>query len=277
MNSFDTLSISNARLTTTNITKNIYFSTNQRDTSRYPSASDFVLDSPVPLTQVHGICIKHYKYTPEALVNNNSRTLDIIATSSTGQSTTTINIKKGDYENCITHLLSEINSYIKVLNVQFAVDPTSGKVTLSFAGDYVTDYIAFSPSRLLRILGFSKGVAIYRTSPPSLSNHDVYQNVATANGPYHMINDTSLVLRITDIETVHSIDQTCNRATAIMMSSRSKYNMVEQHYSTYFPLIQVQYRVQTLRIKLLNIYGDLYDLDDDDASFSIEFHCNTER
>jgi hypothetical protein len=229
------------------------------------------------LTQVHGICIKHYKYTPEALINNNSQTITVTAVSSTGLSTTTITIKKGDYDNCINQLLTEINCYLEVFNVQFTVDPVTRKVSLSFAGSYVTDYLAISYSRLLRILGFSKGVAIYRSTPPSLGNHEVYQNIAVANSKYSVINDTSLVLRINDIETVHSTDQTCNRATAIMMSSRSKYNVVEQHYSTYFPLIQIQYRVQTLRVKLLNVYGDPYDLDDDDASFSIEFHCSTER
>ena len=38
---------------------NVYFSSEDRDITKYPSASSFVVDLPDVLTQIHGISISH--------------------------------------------------------------------------------------------------------------------------------------------------------------------------------------------------------------------------
>ena len=60
----------------------VYFSSEDRDMVKYPSAANFVFDLPDTLTQIHGMSISHFKFVPENLINNinNSFTFTAVGT-----------------------------------------------------------------------------------------------------------------------------------------------------------------------------------------------------
>lgn len=257
--------------------RNIYVSTRQRDIVKYPSASDFTIELPITLKNVHGVVIRNFKYTPEPLVHNNNRTFTFVANSGTVSGS--LSLTKGDYGQDITTLLAEINSYLNAYDVQFSIDTTTQKVQLSFAGSFVTNYFAIPYCPLLQLLGYRTGVCLYRTglAPATLPNTTIgYDTVAVATNNYRTVNDTDMIIRITDVEAIFSQDATANRATAILMSSRSPLNVTEVLPNDYYQLMQVQHRLQQLRIKILNSSGTSYDLQDEDASFLIQFYCYVE-
>ena len=151
----------------------------------------------------------------------------------------------------------------------------ANKVSFTFTGGYVSEYFAIPSCKLLTLLGYSNGICLYRTGSapsPLPSGTFGYETVAVATNAYRVVRDTDMVLRITDIEAVLSTDAVCHRATAVLLSSRSPQNFVE-HMPTQLPLLQIQHRLQQLRIQILNTDGDLYDLGEEDASFLIEFYC----
>ena len=252
--------------------RTIFLSVSHRDTQSYPSSSDFVVDLPTTINHVHGVAVRNFKYTPEPLINANNNVFTFVIDGST---TGTLRLSKGDYTQSIPELLAEINNLLNAYDVHFMVNPDTQKVDFTFAGSYVTSYFAIPSCKLLKLLGFSDGICLHRTgatfSTPSGTVR--YETSAAATSAFKIVNDTDMIIRITDIEAMLSVSSVCNRATAILLSSRSPQSVVEQVQHMYSPLLQTQQRVQRLRVKILNSDGDLYDLNDEDASFTIDFYC----
>lgn len=256
------------------IVRNIFVSTKHRDVAKYPSASDFTVEIPLMVKNVYAVTVRNFKYTPEKVINNNNASFSFTANSGTASGT--LAIEKGDYNNSIDDILFALNNVLAAYDVQFSLDPATQKVRLTFAGSFVTNYFAIPACKLLTLLGFPSGICLYRTgSAPSPLPSDTfgYDTVAVAASQYREYNDTDLILRITDVEAILSSDLVSNRATAIIMSSRSPQSIVENSAWDALPLLQIQHRIQQLRIKIVNSDGDLYDLGDENASFLIEFHC----
>jgi hypothetical protein len=239
------------------LVRTVFLSVSHRDATVYPSASDFVIDLPSTITKVHGVAIRNFKYTPEQLINSKNNTLSF---SVNGGESKSVALSKGDYNQNITELLTEINTLLSTESVEFTVVTVedSQKIKVSFTG---ATTITIPSSKLLKLLGFQTGILLHK------------DETALATASYKIVNDTDLVLKITDIEAMLSVNAVCNRATAILLSSRSSKSVVEQIQYQYSPLLQVQHRVQKLRVKILNSSGDLYDLGED-ASFAIDFYCS---
>ena len=242
---------------------NVYFSSEDRDIEKYPSPSSFVIDLPDTLTQIHGISISHFKFVPEKLMNNNNNTFKFTAVGNETVSGT-ITIKKGDYDTNIVNLLAEINTQLIPYNVMFTVDQTTDRVTLAIQnGAFNTTSFTIDACTILIILGFGK-------------NRDctVTSNTQTvAKSLPNMINDTSLILRIKDIQTISSVNQHAHRATAVLYCSNCKDSRIEQSNKDYVALSQMQYRFQRLNVEILNVYGHHYDLTEHNVSFTIRFFC----
>lgn len=263
----------------TRCVRNVYVSTSQRDKTAYPSPSDFAIMLPVTLKQVSGVLVKNYKFTPEPLVNANTSAVAYYGLTGTTNLSGTVYIAKGDYAQDVNQLLAAINAQLNSFDVQFTVSP-SGLIGLAFAGSYINRFFAIPYCGMLRALGFTSGIYLYRTGyAPSTAalpnNMTSYANVATSAAVFRMVNNTDLILRINDVETIIANDGPSNRATAILMGSRSPACIIENTQCNVFPLLQIQYRIQQLRIQILNTYGEPYDLSTDDASFMIEFHHDT--
>jgi hypothetical protein len=244
----------------------VFFSSRQRDLSKYPSASDFTLPLPITLTNVQGISVRDFKYLPEKLINENTRKITVVSSGTTN----TVQLTKGDYTTAT--LLTELNTKFLSYGVSFTV--TEGVFTLAVSAG-VNLYIPYC--RLLRIIGFTTGIHIYATgqTPPSTlpANTKLYLNTAVAPYACNVNNSSDMILRITDVETVYGADAVTDRATAIIESSRASGAMVQQKQDRYTPLLQSQSRLQELHIKLLNSDGDLYDTDNYEVNFVIEFYC----
>lgn len=253
--------------------RTIFLSVSHRDAQIYPSSSDFAVDLPTTINHVQGVAVRNFKYTPEPLINANNNVFSFVVDGST---TGTLRLSKGDYNQSITELLAEINNLLNAYDVHFMVNPDTQKIDFTFAGSYATTYFAIPSCKLLKVLGFANGICLHRSgatfSAPAGTVQ--YENSAAATSTFKIVNDTDMIIRITDIEAMQSVNSVCNRATAILLSSRSPQSVVEQVQYMYSPLLQSQQRVQRLRVKILNTDGDLYDLNDEDASFTIDFYCS---
>ena len=241
---------------------NVYFSSEDRDITKYPSASSFVVDLPDVLTQIHGISISHFKFVPESLINSNNNTFSFTAV---GTSTVSgiITISNGNYSTNITSLLAAINTQLIPYNIQFVVDPTTNRVNgVIQSGAFATTNFTIKQCRILDILGFIKTSVTITPSAPAVA-------IYVAN----MTNDTSLIVQIKEVNTISSPNQYAHRASAVLFCSNCKDCKIEQSSKDYTALSQVQYRLQRLNITLLNVYGQLYDLTLHDASFLIHFYC----
>lgn len=259
--------------------RNVYISTSQRDSGKYASASEFTVELPVVLKKVHAVRIRNFKYTPEPLINANNNTISITYNGVSGSGTSTITLPKGDYDQDITMLLSTVNARLNSYDVAFTQDPSTQLINLVFTNPDTTSNFQIEYCGLLKMLGFTNGVYIYSTgTAPSLpSNVIAYGNSASASIAYDVVNDTNLILRIAGLEAIFSIDQVSHRATAILMSNRSSKGVAYYLQEWPYPLLQVQHRIQVLRVQIFNSSGVLYDLNNGDASFMIEFHCLPEN
>lgn len=241
---------------------NVYFSSEDRDVTKYPSASSFVLDLPDTLTQIHGISVSHFKFVPEKLINNNNNTFSFTAI---GDRTVNgiITIANGNYSTNISNLLSAINNELIPYNVQFTLDYTTNRVTGFIQnGAFRTTGFTIKPCRILNILGFTNDTVNISSS-----------SIAVAISPSNMINDTSMIVQIKDINTISSPNQYAHRSSAVLFCSNCKDCKIEQSSKDYTSLSQVQYRLQRLNVNLVNVYGEPYDLTQYDASFLIHFYC----
>ena len=239
----------------------------------YPLDTKFQLDLPITITDVKGVGIRHFKYIPEYVVNSRNRTFSV----SKSGVVTSITLDKGDYRNAsgdpdVQTLLTALNAKLTSSGVQFVL--SSGLVNLQFIGGSSFDYLAIPNCNLLNILGFTNGIALYTSVQPSVANTTNFQSVAIAQQAANVTQDSSLVMKIRDIEAISSCDSVCNRATAILLSSRTKDAIVEQSQNYIQPLLQVQARIQSLRVEFTNVDGEPYDFGGESACFTLELECN---
>lgn len=260
------------------IVKNVYFSTNQRDATRYPSASSFTLDLPDTIKKVAAVRVRNFKYTPESLVNANNRSVTVIV----GSAAHTVTIPQGDYGQSIATFLTTVNGLLATYGIVFTVDANTNLTTLGFTTvSGASRVVQILYCGLLKILGFTTGVCVYTGPAPaksSLGPNVIFTGSSTVGSlPCAVINNTDLVLRITGLEAISSVDNTCDRATAVLMSTRVPLGTVYNLQEKPLPLLQVQHRLQVLRVQILNTVGDPYDLTTGGgASFLLELHCLTE-
>lgn len=257
------------------IVRTFVVATERRDKNLYPHPSDFTYQLPVTLSNVIGVSIRDFKFGNETLINQNNKTIAIYGDA--GAIDGTLIMTPGDYNNDITLLLAHVNSLFAPYGVQFSIDNATQKVQFAFTGSGVTDYLMIQYGPLLRILGYETGILIYRTTAPTLSvtGIQMYQSTATATRAYDTYNNKSeMVVRITDVEALLSNDSVTNRCTAILFNTTdSSGKTIRQCQDHFTPLLQTQARLQALRIKLLNMDGDLYDTINNEAILIIEFHC----
>lgn len=259
--------------TPTTTIRNVYLSTDQRDTSMYPSASDFTVDLPVTLKQVYGISIRNYKFTPESLINSNNSTVSFGGLTDSTVLNGTISIPPGDYSQDINALIAAVNNELSSYQVQFTL--VNGNVVFGFSGSYINKYFYIPYCKLLSILGYTNGVCIYRTEelPENLPQTVIpSESTGAAATSAQVINNTDLILRINGVETIISANSSANRATAVLMATRSPNATLENIQKSMYPLLQVQSRIQRLQVQLLNVDGEFYDFNNDPASFILEFH-----
>jgi hypothetical protein len=258
------------------IVRSVFVSSKHRDVARHPNASDFVVDLPVVIHKVYGVNVRNFKYTAEPLINRHNQDFTFVANG--GAVFGTVRLEPGDYSQSITDLLAAINTTLDPYDVQFTLDPNTHRVLFTFAGAFITDYFAIADCKLLRLLGYTSGIQLWVGNPgAALSGHTSFTGTAAASGDYRVINDTDLILRIGDLEAILSPDAVANRATAVLVSSRSSQNVVERTPQVgCYMLLQTQHRLQQLRIQILNSSGELYDLGGDEAAFLIELYCNQE-
>ena len=252
------------------IVRSFLVDTSKRDPVRYPSSSDFTYELPVTLTNVVGIAIRDYKYFPETLINNNNRAITVIIDGTTR----TVTIANGAYSSNINTLITELNSAFASHNIGFSVNG-SNMVVISFTGSAIGSYLTIPPSPILRILGFPQGIVLYRSAnaPATFpTGYAKYANSGVASSPYDVWTVSDIVLRITDVETIMSNDPVTNRCTSVLFTEQTN-QVSSQKLDHYTPLLQMQHRLQSLRIKLLNTDGDLYDTVYNPALFLIEFYC----
>lgn len=248
---------------TDDIIYNVYFSSEDRDRIKYPSPSSFVIDLPYTLTQIHGLSISHFKFVPEKLINYNNNTFTFTVTGNTtirGK----ITIATGSYNSSIVNLLAEINTQLLPYNVHFTIDETTNYVTAVIQeGSFNTTHFTINPCIILNILGFTKYTPLLLTS----------SSTTVATNSYNMINDTTLILQIADLNTICSVNHYAHRATAVLFCANCKDTKIEQSSKDYTALSQIQYRLKQLNVNILNVYGNPYDLTEHNASFMIKFYC----
>lgn len=258
------------------IVRTFVVATERRDKNLYPHPSDFTYQLPVTLTNVVGVGIRDFKFGNESLINQNNKSIRIYGDGDLIDGT--LQLTPGDYNNDINALLSHVNTLFAPYGVQFSINNATQKVQFTFTGAQVTNYIVVEYGPLLRILGYTSGILLYRTTPPNLSGtgFQAYLTTADATNAYDTYNNKSeMVVRITDVEALLSNDPVTNRCAAILFNSTDGNNKtIKQCQDQYTPLLQAQARLQALRIKLLNMDGDLYDTINNEAVLIIEFYCN---
>ena len=184
-------------------------------------------------------------------------------------------LTKGDYSQDINELLDAVNQKMNSYDLHFTIDPDTQLVQLTFAGTFIADYVSIPHCGILTLLGFDKGICLYRTggAPGSIPEGLVgYELVATAPFPYKDAINRDLVLRIADVECIMSSDSVCNRASAVLLASTPSSSVIESP-NLEFELLQIQSRLQTLRIEMLDVYGNPYDFGTEGASFLLDFYC----
>jgi hypothetical protein len=257
--------------------RNIFFSTKQRDKTLFPSSSRFDVELPSALKNVHSIKIRNYKYIPETFISSNNYAIPYTVVSG-GTTTDTYYLTKGDYTNGISSLLTAINNLFTAYDVEFTIDTNTQLIKFDFTAATVTGYILIPSCGVLKILGFTNGICLYRTGQAPSPIPDGYTGYSETNGAlasedYIEARETNLVVRITDLEAIVSFDAICDRSTAILLSSRCPLYTIEKGPDKPYPLLQIQSRIQKLRITLLNMDGEPYDFGGNEASFMFEFHC----
>lgn len=258
------------------VVRTFVVATERRDKNLYPNGSDFTYQLPSTLTNVVGVGIRDYKFGNETLVNQSNKTLRIYGDAGAVDGNLVLTV--GNYSNDINLLLNHMNTLLDPYKVQFSINNTTSKVQLTFTNlSGIADFFAIEYNPILRILGFDTGIAIYRSTSPSGIPFQVSASLTTSNAvnAYDVFNNPSeLVVRITDVETLLSNDSVTNRCTAILFNDTSSSSKtVHQCQDRFTPLLQVQARLQALRIKLLNMDGDLYDTVNNEVILVIEFYC----
>lgn len=255
------------------ITRTFYISTESRDKSKFPHPAQFNFELPIPLKNVVGLRVRHYKYPREPLVNETNRRVQVVTSSIAGD----LVLNRGDYD--LIPLLVEINSKLSLYGVDFSLDEDAGRVVLTFVDSFVDDYVILQGSSVLKMLGFENNICLCRegVSPPGSYRGNVYETSAMAETSYDATRISDMVLRITDLEAIMSNDAITNRATAILYSNLDvNFVMLPTSSTVPWTLLQKQHRLQTLRITLLNTHGHLYDIEGSEATFVLDVYCEVE-
>lgn len=256
--------------------KSFFVSTSARDVSKYPSPAMFAFDLPYTIKNVVGFGVRNYKFCKETVINNKNNSITYVID---GGAATTVSLTKGDY-NTVDAFITEVNTRMASTGISFALGG-NGLVTIQYVSlvpspaNAVQQYIAISACTALEALGFPQGVILKRpgsTLTPITGNYETFTSSGSATRPYIVQPSSDLVLRITDIETIISTDANTNRASMILYSDQDAYTM-NPNIDAFVPLLQTQHRLQTLRIRLQNMKGELYDITNHDASFILQFYC----
>lgn len=254
-----------------------FVSTDRRDRTKYPNASDFVYDLPITLNQVTAFAVRDFKFKRETLINANNQKLAI----NYNGTSITATLQKGDYSNDITSLLNALNAALSAANVPIAFTVNGAGIVTCTASDppHQDYYVVIQATSLLRILGYmpNTGICLLKgsaTAPTGLaSNIIISANPFVAPNPYDTWTFADMVMRITDIETILSPDPVTNRCSAVLFHTCTDGTMCKQALDHKIPLLQTQSRLQRLHIRLLNTDGDLYDNSTFEAMFLLEFYC----
>lgn len=246
--------------------------TSKRDKQQYPHPSQFTFELPVTLRNVVGMAIRDFKFGNELLINENNKILKVTS----GGVTQNVMLSTGDYNNNITSLLTELNSKLSSYQVTFSLNTTTNRVQIAYAGG---SSVVVGASTVLRILGFPEGkfqgLCLYNgTQPTTVTDSVIFASGSiAAPDKYDVYNLAEMVVRITDVETILSNDAVTNRSAAVLFNSNSASHVVKQCLDHYIPLLQQQSRLQSLKIQLLNMEGDLYDTINNEAVILFEFYC----
>jgi hypothetical protein len=252
------------------ITRTFYISTESRDKSKFPHPAQFTYELPIPLKNVIGVHVRHYKYPKEPLVNGNNFRIQVVTPSINGE----LILNKGDYS--LIALLTEINSKLSLYGVEFTVDDAVGRVVLTFVDSFADDYVILQGSTLLKALGFDNSICLCREGilAPASYRGNTYEISAVAEYAHDVNTISDMVLRITDLEAVMSNDSITNRATAILYSNLDvNYAMLPITSPRPWILLQKQHRLQSFRFNLLNTQGQLYDIVGSEATFLLDVYC----
>lgn len=243
--------------------------TQYRDKTRFPHPSSFNFDLPLVLNNVIGINFRDYHFGKETFINENNKMMEL---NIDGSTTANIVLTKGNYAT-ITAFLEELNTQLFNYDVRFTIDEETGKVTLAFTETFAGNYVIFPYNNVLRNLGYNGSICLYTGSAPNVTTATLFANTATAENLYDIWKPAHMIVRITDVETILSNDPVTSRCTAVLFDTSSSTHASKQMVDTYIPLLQIQSRLQTLRIQLLNMDGDLYDTIQNDATFVIDLYC----
>jgi hypothetical protein len=252
-------------------------SSDYRDKKYFPNPSEFDYELPITLTDIEGISIRDYKFRKETIINNNNNQLQVYGDNGTINYTFVLNT--GDYSNDITQLITYLNNTINQSGniLTFGLDATRNYITVTLIGTaLVSSYVIIRASPILACLGLSKdGICLYRTTKPAGQDPRLtyYLIGTTSTIPYDVWNTSNMVIRIKDVEAISAPNSVADRATAVLFSCGDTSTTIKQCLDHYIPLLQPQSRLQKLRIKLLNMNGDLYDTLHSEVVFLIRFHC----
>lgn len=255
------------------VVRTFYVSTALRDKARFPHPSRFDYNLPATLNNVVGVCIRNYKFPKELLVNENNKFLYFVING--GELEGVVQVSKGDYD--IEGILTELNAKFEIYGVELTFESQGDRVVITFADEFITQYIVFKSSSLLVSLGFDGDICLCREGvpPPNISSSTttVFTTTAVAHRLYDVTTISDLVVRIDNVETIMSNDTITHRATMVLFSSEDPYYTLNQCAAQCIPLLQMQSRLQNLKLTLLNTKGELYDTITNDASFLIDFYC----
>jgi len=254
------------------IMRTFLIATGKRDKKLYPNSSSFTYDLPLVLHNVVGIAVRDFKFANESLINENNKTLSMVA----GSVSSSVVLTTGTFNNNINDVITELNSKLtSTYKLTFSIDPSTGRVKVVYTG---TSYVIIKTSPILRILGFDDGVSLClyvagQAPSPVPGGTAIYLANVVAPNAHDCYNLSEMVIRIKDVETIFSNDAVTDRCTAVLFNSNSSVYTIKQCTDHFIPLLQPQSRLQSLKIQLLNMEGDLYDTVNNEAVFLLEFYC----
>lgn len=253
------------------VVRTFLVATSKRDRIKYPHPSNFTYDLPLTMHNIVGMAIRDFKFGEEFLINENNKTLTVNINGTISH----FAIPIGNYANNVTQLINALNIALNSCDLTFSIDTISGnRVKVVYGG---SSYVVIHPTSILRIIGFpegkSGGLCMYAGSPPENVSGYMGGIVFVMPDNYDMYNLSEMVVRISDVETILSNDPITNRCTAVLFNSNSTSYVVKQCLDHYIPLLQQQQRLQSLRIQLFNMEGELYDTINNEAVLLLEFYC----
>lgn len=252
--------------------RTVYISSELRNKAAFPNGASFQFDLPITLNDLTGIALRDYNFAPEPLINYNNRTLSYTYTGAGGTASGSFTLPVGTPSGA-SNLLVLFNTAMSNsgIGASFSQDSNTGLATLSLSGGSTS--VSFADSPLFLAMGYPIRTLSLLSSGSSNLAAGVYVGTATGTSMPYVNRPANMVLRIGDIETIVSNDPVTNRASAILFDTTGSVSVGKQCLDHYIPLLQAQSRIQTLRIQLLDMNGDLYDTQNNEVSMLVEFYC----